>query len=184
MFRRLKTNWNKMKIDCDNLCKFDWSTADPWLCKRAEEVLIWRMKHLKKKTSPRDDYKELLHLVIVWLGGHVEKFSFKYPGADHHARWMSEALYYMKLTLLLNDKPIVMEIEDEDGEEENQDKTKKKRKKKQKVAGDAMVLTETEKIEIMKVGEFVGLFYVQALFKSPLPSSSPRNEPDKAIQEV
>ena len=176
IFRRLKTNWNKMEIECDNLSKFDWTTADPWLCKRAEEVLIWSLKHLKKKSFPRDDYKELLHLVIVWLGGHVEKFCFKYPGADHHARWMSKALYYMKLMLLLNHIPTVMEVEDEDGEEENKDKNKKKRKKKKKVAGDAMVLTEKEKMEIMKVGEFVGLFYAQAFFKSPLPSSSPRND--------
>ena len=124
MFRRLKTNWTKMEIDCDNLSKFNWSTADPWLSKRAEEVLLWSMKQLKEKTFPRDDYKELLHLVIVWLGGHVEKFCFKYPGADHHARWMSKALYYMKLMLLLKHIPTVIEIEEDGGEGEVQRREK------------------------------------------------------------
>ena len=82
----------------------------------------------------------------------------------------------MKLMLLLKDIPTVIEIEVEDGEKENQDKTKKKRRKKTKVSGDSMVLTESEQMEVKKVGEFVGLFYAQAFFMSPLPSSSPRND--------
>ena len=34
------------------------------------------------------------------LGGTVPDFSFKIPGADHHARWMSKAIYYLKIRLL------------------------------------------------------------------------------------
>ena len=52
-------------------------------------------------TRPRDDYRKLLELLIVWLGGHVEGFSFKRPGADHHARWLAKAIYKLKLCLLM-----------------------------------------------------------------------------------
>ena len=168
-----------MAIDYDNLCKCDWSKADAWLCKRAEEILLWALEHLKKGTFARNYYEELLELVIVWLGWHVENFSFKYPGADHHARWMSKALYFMKLLLLLFHVDIILEevVEEENEGDENQDNTKKKkRRKKKKVAGDGMVLTVTEKLQVMKVREFVGLFYAQAFFKSPLSASAPMND--------
>ena len=55
---------------------------------------------LKNSTFERGGYKELLELMIIWLGGQIHKFSFKVPGANHHARWMSKAIYYLKLALL------------------------------------------------------------------------------------
>ena len=51
---------------------------------------------------PREDYKEMLDLLIVTLGGKVEGFTFKMPGADYHARWMSKVIYYLKIRLLSN----------------------------------------------------------------------------------
>ena len=42
----------------------------------------------------------MLQLMVVWLGGKVESFKFRRPGADHHARWMSKAIYNLKLRLL------------------------------------------------------------------------------------
>ena len=62
-------------------------------------MLAWANEVIFKKW-PRDDYKELIELIIIWLGGHVCNFSFKMPGADHHARWVSKAIYFMKLALL------------------------------------------------------------------------------------
>ena len=44
--------------------------------------------------------KELIELVIVFLGGPVENFKIRLPGPDHHARWMSKILYTLKLCLL------------------------------------------------------------------------------------
>lgn len=63
-------------------------------------MLKWGEEELKKKTFPRDDYKELLELVVVGLGGKVEDFVFKLPGPDHHARWMAKGLYNSKMKLL------------------------------------------------------------------------------------
>jgi hypothetical protein len=52
------------------------------------------VKYAKLKLSTyliRDDYKELLDLIIIFLGevppGGIK---FKKPGAYHHARWMTE----------------------------------------------------------------------------------------------
>lgn len=52
-----------------------------------------------KERQPRDDYKELLQLALVFLGESVPKFTFRMPGAFHHARWMSKAIYTLKIFL-------------------------------------------------------------------------------------
>ena len=56
---------------------------------------------------PRGDYKEFLELAKVFLGGSVGRkkgytYTIQVPGADHHARWMSKAIYILKLRLLLH----------------------------------------------------------------------------------
>lgn len=46
----------------------------------------------------RDDYKEFLELIIIFLGGNLPKGNkFHPPGATHHARWMSKAIYTLKI---------------------------------------------------------------------------------------
>jgi hypothetical protein len=53
-----------------------------------------------QKFSPRNDYKELLELTIIFLGGvPVSGVKFKRPGAMSSARWMAKALYCLKLCL-------------------------------------------------------------------------------------
>lgn len=48
--------------------------------------------------QPRDDYRELLLLSLVFLDScPTESVSFKCPGAMHHARWMSKAIYSLKI---------------------------------------------------------------------------------------
>lgn len=49
--------------------------------------------------QPREDYREFLELVIIFLNGTVPKFSFRAPGAFHHARWMAKAIYSLKIFL-------------------------------------------------------------------------------------
>ena len=50
--------------------------------------------------QPCDDCKELLELVIVFLGGDPPRgIFFMVPGAIHHARWMAKALYALKIYL-------------------------------------------------------------------------------------
>ena len=54
----------------------------------------------ENNTFPREDMKELLHLVLVWLGRKVENFRFQYPGAMSHARFLMQSVYSMKIFLL------------------------------------------------------------------------------------
>ena len=70
MFRRLKSSWNSIDIDYDNLIKFDYSSVPEWMVEAVGE--------LAKKTWPRDDYKELLQLTIICLGGHITGFHFMF----------------------------------------------------------------------------------------------------------
>ena len=102
MFRRLKAKWHKMTIDYTNLVKFDWNNENKFLIERTEIILEWAREHLLSQSFPRGDYKELVQLIIVWLGGAVKNFQFKQPGPDHHARWMSKSIYILKLELLSN----------------------------------------------------------------------------------
>ena len=70
--------------------------------KLARDVLEWGQSELDKGTFPRDDYRELLQLIVVFLGGTVEGFSFRFPQQDSNARWMAKAIYNLKLRLLSN----------------------------------------------------------------------------------
>ncbi|XP_057336568.1 uncharacterized protein LOC130675093 [Microplitis mediator] len=50
--------------------------------------------------QPRDDYKELLELILIFLEDESSvNIKFKAPGATHHARWLAKAIYCLKLFL-------------------------------------------------------------------------------------
>ena len=114
LFRRLKAEWNSLEINYSKLKKFDYNCSlSSWHTNQAMTVLAWAEHHHREGTWPRDDYKELLELIIIWLGGNVPSFNLKFPGADHHARWLSKAIYYMKLALLSNQFPMDKEEQEE-----------------------------------------------------------------------
>ena len=59
---------------------------------------------------PRGDYKEFLELAKIFLGGRIDRkkgytYQLSRPGADHHARWMSKCIYFLKLFLLTHQFP-------------------------------------------------------------------------------
>lgn len=55
---------------------------------------------LKDGSHPREDYKELLQLSLLYLGGWSKNdFNFRIPGALHQARWMAKAIYALKIVL-------------------------------------------------------------------------------------
>ena len=79
VYKRLKDNWNKVAetIDTENLCLFDWKRwRGTFIAKQAKEVIAYLETLLENNTFPREDLKELLQLVYVWLGGKVDKFGF------------------------------------------------------------------------------------------------------------
>ena len=59
------------------------------------------------KDIPRGDYQEYLELTKLILGGSIDRkngydYQIQRPGADHHARWMSKAIYILKMPLLIH----------------------------------------------------------------------------------
>ena len=100
LFRRLRDQWYTLDINLSNLELFDQSSVSPDLQREAVEVLAWAEEELRKNTFPRDDWREFMELIVVSLGGHVEGFCVKLPGPDHHARWMSKCIYFLKIRLL------------------------------------------------------------------------------------
>lgn len=94
IFKRFQKYWEY--IDRENFK----STED---CDISENIktdtINFAVKHLEF-FQPRDDYRELLELVIVFLGGIPPRgVHFRAPGAIHHARWMAKALYALKIYL-------------------------------------------------------------------------------------
>ncbi|CAH0384658.1 unnamed protein product [Bemisia tabaci] len=54
-----------------------------------------------KVHQPRDDYRELLMLVIIFLGGAITSgYTFAAPGAFNKTRWLSKAIYSLKIWML------------------------------------------------------------------------------------
>lgn len=63
----------------------------------ATETILFAQKQLND-FLPRDDYKELLKLAIIFLGGMSNSgITFRAPARLHGARWMAKAIYFFKL---------------------------------------------------------------------------------------
>lgn len=66
------------------------------------DILLFSHNRLKENHS-REDYRELLELTVIFLGGVPSRgISFRLPGAIHHARWMTKAIYSLKIYLFRN----------------------------------------------------------------------------------
>ncbi|XP_076683131.1 uncharacterized protein LOC143376538 [Andrena cerasifolii] len=70
-------------------------------------------KYPSEFKQPREDYREFLELSIIFLNGTVPKFSFRVPGAFHHARWMAKAIYFLKIFLFRDE--FVLTKDEENG---------------------------------------------------------------------
>ena len=104
LFKKLQDNWPALLpvIDMNSLKKFDWqAVAGTELEAQAQSSLEILSNFLKSGTFPREDYRELCELTVLYLGGAVPKFRFQYPGAYHHARYMAKAIYMLKLMVLM-----------------------------------------------------------------------------------
>lgn len=98
IFRAFKSQWNEL-----DKTKFEPGIRDKKIKsiltdEVRQELVDFCKKELKKKIF-RDDYKELLQLVLIFLGEDTGIIRFRAPGPDHHARWMSKAIYSLKIFL-------------------------------------------------------------------------------------
>ena len=104
IYKRLKDDWNKIiekEIDYEDLELFDWEKWEgTFMAETARQVLVYMEALRENNTFPREDMRELMNLVLVWLGRKVESFRFQYPGAMSHARFLMQSIYSMKIFLL------------------------------------------------------------------------------------
>ena len=68
----------------------------PALLSLCAQLLVYYAESLTKKT--RDYYSELLNLCRIFLG-ETANVHFRAPGATHNVRWMSRAIYCLKIYL-------------------------------------------------------------------------------------
>jgi hypothetical protein len=92
LFKRFQTCWDQMD-------KSNYQTYEDISMSWSENIITFCKSQLKE-FHPREDYRELLELTIVYLGGTLEKnISFRRPGALHRARWMARVIYAIKIVL-------------------------------------------------------------------------------------
>ena len=93
LFKRFHDSWQQIDQGNFQPASTD-ETVEAAVSGHRAELLLFA-----KSQAPqvRDDYQELLHLVIIFLGGVPEKgVKFRAPGAMHRARWMAKVLYAIK----------------------------------------------------------------------------------------
>ena len=103
LFKTFSSAWDALRDDIDysQLCKFDWTKhLNSKMEDKAHSVLIWAKSVLSEKVFPRADYLQLAQLIVVWLGGVVENFSFYKPKKVSSARFVQRAIYYISMELL------------------------------------------------------------------------------------
>ena len=94
IFKRFQNKWD----DIDkSLFRDGLSDLDPQLKEEIPGVVSFIKTYLEKQQH-RSDYKELLWLSLAFLG-EAPEMKFKRPRACHHAKWMSKAIYSLKMYL-------------------------------------------------------------------------------------
>lgn len=116
LFKKFQKNWPN--IDKSNFSTFKNDLGVHNKLKNvALEVLFFAENKIKDEL-PRNDYKELLELIIIFLGGTPPNgIYFRQPGAYHMARWMAKSIYCLKIfmfkqqyKLLANEESAIKEI--------------------------------------------------------------------------
>lgn len=94
IFIRFQSQWRNLnKLNFKSMMNDDFVTNR--LQDHAQRITAFCMEQLERSIA-RDDYKELLELVLIFLGAKNSP-TFRQPGPMHHARWMSKAIYSLKV---------------------------------------------------------------------------------------
>ena len=103
LFKTLKNCWDN--LDLSNIKLPDIPSCYDGDVDSLLSYINDKLEPKNLKLLPRCDYKEYLELALLFLGGSIDRkkgytYQIQRPGADHHARWMSKAIYILKLSLL------------------------------------------------------------------------------------
>ena len=96
LFQRFKISWPTI-----NTSKYKPGIKDTSVLEKVQgsmdNILQFCLNQLKLPHY-REDYREILEITVIFLNGVPPRgISFRTPGAIHHARWMSKALYSLKI---------------------------------------------------------------------------------------
>ena len=103
VFQKLIEHWDS--LDLINYSKIKLPRHQRELSLLVKQIVPFLKDWLKNssKSKLRHDYLELATLLLIFLGGtlpeSMKNATIKAPGAIHHARWMSKALYTLKIAL-------------------------------------------------------------------------------------
>ena len=109
LFKVLRKTWDSLDLQNiqlpDRIPAVYRGRVDPLLA-----FIDNRLDPANRDLLPRCDYKEYLELAKLFLGGSITRekgyvYSIQRPGADHHARWMSKAIYILKMSLVQHQIP-------------------------------------------------------------------------------
>lgn len=101
IFKRFQRAWPD--ID-EETFKDGRDNIHPALIGRIQETTAFIKDYLNKQL-PRDDYRELLKLSLIFLGEAAD-VTFRKPGAYHLARWMHKAIDCLKMYLFRDSFPL------------------------------------------------------------------------------
>ncbi|CAG9793804.1 unnamed protein product [Diatraea saccharalis] len=97
LFKKFRENWKNVDAQKIEICREKLSCLND---SEINKLIEFYRSELIKEIA-RDDYRELIELSIIFLGGDTEKkFKIRPPGAMHQARWMARAIYSLKISLL------------------------------------------------------------------------------------
>jgi len=98
MFQRFRGQWASIDQESYNdISSDDFSKSE--LTDVRDEVIEFCKQQLLDH-QPRDDYRDLLKLIQIFLGSpQPHGVKFRAPGPMHQARWMAKAIYSLKVWL-------------------------------------------------------------------------------------
>lgn len=98
LFKRFKVFWPNIVV-ADYKPGVEVSTIAAELSNVSSDVMVFVANQLELPQQ-RDDYRELLELTLMFLGGVPPRgVSFRKPGAIHRARFMARLIYALKIYL-------------------------------------------------------------------------------------
>lgn len=112
IFKKFKNEWRNIEQNSFSTWSTDENVKN--ILKDISDEILKFAKNKIKDDFPRDDYKELLELIIIFLGGvPPQGIHFRAPGAYHLARWMAKAIYCLKIFLFRKQFKITQKEEKE-----------------------------------------------------------------------
>lgn len=98
LFKRFKENWINIRTDDFEGGRQDLIQKIFGPFQNFELIIDFCVQQLNEKW-PRNDYREFLELILLFLEHPSHSFSIKQPGAFGEARWMAKGIYSLKIYL-------------------------------------------------------------------------------------